>query len=129
MYPGCFCVISCQHHLPVLIHAGFCSPGLLSPPSWCAGIGAGYSPVTIAALVAAVTIVVTYTAPKTDEQAAGGKPVPDDVLATDYDADFVAAYWARRPGAVAVRSMQVLAAAARVGSGLLLDSLQNRCAL
>ena len=92
-----------------------------------AGIGAGYSPVTVAALAAAVTVVVAYTAPRNDEQAAGGPPVPEDALQADYDAAFVAAYWARRPGAVAVRSLQVLMAAMRVGSGLLLDTLLTKC--
>ena len=94
--------------------------------SLAAGMGAGYSPVTIAALIAAVAAVVAYTAPSSDLQAGGGPPVPEDALATDYDADFVAAYWARRPGAVSVRSVQVLAAALRVGSGLLLDAARGR---
>ncbi|KAK9801392.1 hypothetical protein WJX73_005895 [Symbiochloris irregularis] len=90
------------------------------------GVGAGYSPVTIAALLSAVALVVYVTAPATDEVASGGSSVPEDILASEYDADFVAAYWARRPGAVSVRSVQVLGAALRVGSGLFLDAARGR---
>ena len=71
--------------------------------------------------------MVALTAPSNDQQAAGGTPVPEDVLATEYDADFVAAYWARRPAAVSVRSAQVAVAALRMGSGLLLDAIFGRC--
>ena len=91
-------------------------------------MGAGYSAITIAALIAAVAVVVGATAPSSDLAAGGGPPVPEDALAADYDAHFVAAYWARRPGAVSVRSLQVLAAALRVGSGLLLDASRGRSA-
>lgn len=90
------------------------------------GIGAGYNPLTVASLVVAVAAVVACTAPSSDEAAAGGPSLPEDALATEYDADFVAAYWARRPGAVSVRSVQVLSAALRVGSGLLMDAARGR---
>lgn len=80
----------------------------------------------ISSLLVFVTIFVLYTAPATDEQAAGGKPVPEDELANDYDAAFVAAYWARRPNAVAARSLRVGMAAARVGYGVFIDKLLNR---
>ena len=91
-----------------------------------AGFGGGYSPATLAAIAFVIALVVTYTAPSSDEQAAGGRPVPEDVLHADYDHEYVAAYWARRPTAVAIRSLQVLLALSRVGSGLLLDNLTNR---
>lgn len=103
-----------------------CCAALLTLSGLHAGIGAGYSPVTIAALAAAVALTLFYTAPRTDEEAAGASPVPEDVLATDYDPDYVAAYWARRPGAVSVRSLQVLAAALRFGFGVMLDAAFNR---
>lgn len=47
-------------------------------------------------------------------------------LPWDWNADAVAAFWRRRPLAVATRMAQVLSAAAAVGIGLGLDYAQGR---
>ena len=89
----------------------------------------GYSSSTIALIAAAVTVSVLASIPRSD----WGLPDPNDTLPWEWNADGVAAYWDRRPVALARRAAAVTLTGLSVGLGLLLDRATgetlDQCAL
>lgn len=78
----------------------------------------GHSLLTIAMVSAAVAAAIIASTPSANARQAEDM---NDSLPWEYDAQNVAAYWDRRPVAVAHRSLTVTLAAAAVGLGLLMD--------
>ena len=86
----------------------------------------GHSLLTVAIVSAAVTAAVIASTPSANARQAED---PNDSLPWEYDAQNVAAYWDRRPVAVAYRSLTVALAAAAVGLGLLTDRARGAALL
>lgn len=87
-----------------------------------AGIG-GYSLRTVLLLLAGMAVLLALSTPKQDFDLVAPGSDMDDSLTPNYSPALVAAYWARRPVAVARRSMTVALAAAGVGIALAMDKL------
>ncbi|KAK9823974.1 hypothetical protein WJX72_006718 [[Myrmecia] bisecta] len=80
----------------------------------------GFSLATLALMGAGVMVAVTATGPKASYDPMDSV-LPTLALPAQYSPEGVAAYYARRPAAVARRGLQVATAALRFASGLLAD--------
>ncbi len=83
----------------------------------------GYSSTTIALIAAAVMVAVAASLPRAD----WGLPDPRDTLPWEWNAGSVAGYWARRPVAVARRTVAVTVAGLTVGLALFIDRSTGKC--
>ncbi|GFR43297.1 hypothetical protein Agub_g4363, partial [Astrephomene gubernaculifera] len=83
----------------------------------------GHSPTTLVLLAALTALAVAASVPGEGYEAGPVQPAAadEDALSHEYDPAAVAAYFSRRPLAVAARGLQVAAEAAGFGAGLLLD--------
>ncbi|KAL0055837.1 hypothetical protein WJX82_004897 [Trebouxia sp. C0006] len=82
----------------------------------------GYSATTIALISAAVAVAVIASYPRSS----WGMPDPRDTLPWEWNADSVAGYWARRPVAVARRTVAVTFAGFSIGLALLIDKATGK---